>query len=80
MTATATAPWWPSPFGADDEVGMLNHVDDAKRREALALVRAGRLYDLGRVLDESVPDATSARPSSPPRTTRTRTGASAPTG
>jgi kynurenine formamidase len=34
---------------------MLNHVDDAKRREALALVRAGRLYDLGRVLDESVP-------------------------
>jgi kynurenine formamidase len=55
MTATATAPWWPSPFGADDEVGMLNHVDDAKRREALALVRAGRLYDLGRVLDESVP-------------------------
>jgi kynurenine formamidase len=30
-------------------------VDEAKRREALALVREGRLYDLGRVLDESVP-------------------------
>jgi kynurenine formamidase len=47
--------WWPSPFGAEDELGMLNHVDDAKRREALALVRQGRLFDLGRVLDETVP-------------------------
>jgi kynurenine formamidase len=44
-----------SPFGADDELGMLNHVDAAKRRQALGLVREGRLYDLGRVLDESVP-------------------------
>jgi kynurenine formamidase len=34
---------------------MLNHVTDAKRREALALVRDGRLYDLGHVLDETVP-------------------------
>jgi kynurenine formamidase len=47
--------WWPSPFGADDQLGMLNHINDATRREALALVRAGRLYDLGRILDESVP-------------------------
>ena len=46
--------WWPSPSG-DDQLGMLDHVDEAKRLEALALVRAGRLYDLGRVLDESVP-------------------------
>jgi kynurenine formamidase len=37
------------------EIGMLAHVDEAKRREALGLVRAGRLYDLGRVLDETVP-------------------------
>src|SRR5919202_4582815 len=34
---------------------MLNHVNDAKRRAALALVREGRLYDLGHVLDESCP-------------------------
>ena len=34
---------------------MLNHVDDAKRAAALSLVRSGRLYDLGRVLDENVP-------------------------
>jgi kynurenine formamidase len=55
VTAGAIAPWWPSPFGAEDEIGMLNHVDAAKRVEALGLVREGRLYDLGRVLDESVP-------------------------
>jgi kynurenine formamidase len=47
--------WWPSPFGGDDELGMLNHVTDAKRREALALVTEGRLYDLGRVLHEDIP-------------------------
>jgi len=34
---------------------MLRHVDERKRREALRLVRDGRLYDLGRVLDETVP-------------------------
>ena len=55
MTTDAVERWWPSPFGADDQHGMLNHVDDAKRLEALSLVRDGRLYDLGRVLDETVP-------------------------
>jgi kynurenine formamidase len=44
-----------SPFGAEDQLGMLNHVDEAKRLEALSLVREGRLFDLGRVLDENVP-------------------------
>jgi kynurenine formamidase len=34
---------------------MLRHVDEAKRREALALVHDGRLFDLGRVLDENIP-------------------------
>ncbi len=47
--------WWPSPFGEDDQLGMLNHIDDTKRRAAMRLVRKGRLYDLGHVLDESVP-------------------------
>ncbi len=48
-------PWWPSRFGAEDQHGMLNHLTDDKRRAALRLVRQGRMYDLGRVLDESVP-------------------------
>ena len=47
--------WWPSPWGAGDQLGMLNHIDDAKRAEAMRLVRTGRMYDLGRVLDERVP-------------------------
>jgi kynurenine formamidase len=55
LAPLAETRWWPSPFGADDQLGMLNHVDGAKRLQALGLVRAGRLYDLGRVLDESIP-------------------------
>jgi kynurenine formamidase len=49
------APWWPSPFGDDDQLGMLNHITDETRAAALKLVRSGRLYDLGRILDEDVP-------------------------
>ena len=47
--------WWPSAFGADDQLGMLNNVTAEKRLAAIGLVREGRLYDLGRVLDEHVP-------------------------
>ena len=32
-----------------------HHITDATRAAALRLVRSGRLYDLGRVLDEDVP-------------------------
>jgi kynurenine formamidase len=38
-----------------DELGMLRHVTEEKRLDALRLVRQGRLYDLGRVLDERSP-------------------------
>jgi len=55
MQELLTTPWWPSPFGEDDQLGMLNHIDDAKRLQALASVREGRVYDLGHVLDEHVP-------------------------
>ena len=53
--SVATDRWWPSPFGADDQLGMLNHIGEAKRLEAMSLVRRGRLYDLSHVLDESAP-------------------------
>ena len=46
---------WPRPFGRGDQLGMLNHITDATRAAALRLVRSGRMYDLGRVLDENVP-------------------------
>jgi kynurenine formamidase len=44
MTSTAVNP-----------LGKLALIDDAKRLAALALVKRGRLYDLGHVLDERVP-------------------------
>jgi kynurenine formamidase len=53
--ARAPESWWPSPFGAEDQLGMLNHISEAKRLQAIALVRAGRIYDLAHVLDERVP-------------------------
>src|SRR6266542_3116547 len=55
MQQAPASVWWPSPWGADDELGMLNHLTAEKRLQALELVRKGRLYDLGRVLDEHVP-------------------------
>jgi kynurenine formamidase len=54
-TASLGTRWWPSPFGEGDQLGMLNHVDEAKRLRALSLVREGRMYDLGHVLDEDIP-------------------------
>jgi kynurenine formamidase len=54
VAATETR-WWPSPFGAEDQIGMLNHVTEEKRLRALSSVREGRLYDLGHVLDEEIP-------------------------
>ena len=41
--------------GVTSEIGALERITEAKRLEALALVREGRLYDLGQVLDENVP-------------------------
>src|ERR1041384_4501443 len=54
-TLPALDRWCPSPFGDDDQHGMLNHITDATRLRAVASVRAGQMYDLGRVLDEHVP-------------------------
>ena len=40
---------------ATAELGALRHIDDAKRAAAMALVREGRLFDLGRELHEGIP-------------------------
>jgi kynurenine formamidase len=37
------------------ELGALRHIDDAKRAAAMALVREGRMFDLGRELHEGIP-------------------------
>ena len=47
--------WWPSPYGSEDQIGMLNEITPTQVVEAARLVEHGRVYDLGRVLDEKVP-------------------------
>jgi kynurenine formamidase len=49
------APWWPSRYGADDQIGTLNEITPAVTAAAAALVKTGRTLDLGRVLDEDTP-------------------------
>ena len=55
MTVATDRQWWPSPFGAEDQLGCLNYCTEEKRVEALSLVREGRVYDLGHELHEGVP-------------------------
>ncbi len=47
--------WWPSRYGADDEIGTLNEITPVKVLEAARLVRTGTIYDLGRTLHSNVP-------------------------
>lgn len=48
-------PWWPSRYGPNDQIGMLNEISPFKIVAAARLVRAGRIYDLSHILDEKVP-------------------------
>ena len=38
--------WWPSEFGADDERGAVNYITEAKVREAVKLVKQGKVASL----------------------------------
>jgi kynurenine formamidase len=49
------APWWPSRYGADDEIGTLNELTPARVVDAVRLVRQGERVSLGRVLDKDTP-------------------------
>jgi kynurenine formamidase len=53
--AEGETPWWPSRYGADDQIGSLNEITPAVTRAAAALVRQGKTVDLGRILDEDTP-------------------------
>jgi kynurenine formamidase len=45
----------PSRFGAADRRGYMNLLDDAKRKSAAALIRDGKVVELGRRLEASMP-------------------------
>lgn len=47
--------WRPSPYGPDDQIGMLNEITPVKVAKAAQLVKKGQVYDLSHVLDEKVP-------------------------
>jgi kynurenine formamidase len=50
MTLAGTVPaadWYPSPHGADDTLGAINHLSAAKVEEAARLVTTGKTYALG---------------------------------
>ena len=53
--ADARGPWWPSRYGADDQIGSLNEISPAAIVAAARLVRQGKVFDLGRILDSTVP-------------------------
>jgi kynurenine formamidase len=49
------AKWWPSEWGAEDQLGALNRLTPAKVLEAAALIRSGSIYDMTRTYEESMP-------------------------
>ena len=51
----AEARWWPSRYGAEDQLGSLNEISPLNIVAAARLVRQGRVFDLGRTLHADVP-------------------------
>jgi kynurenine formamidase len=47
--------WWPSPWGPQDQKGAHNRITPAKVREAAGLIKTGKVYSLGRVLERGIP-------------------------
>src|SRR5436190_4355479 len=47
--------WWPSKWGATDELGASNHMTPQKVLEAAKWIRDGKVYKLGRVYEQGMP-------------------------
>ena len=47
--------WWPSEWGADDQLGALNRLTPEKVLAAASLIKQGKIYDMGRVFEEDMP-------------------------
>jgi kynurenine formamidase len=48
-------PWWPSRYGADDQIGTLNELTPERVLAATQLVKRGERVSLGRIIDENIP-------------------------
>jgi kynurenine formamidase len=55
MSEASRVDWFPSRWGADDDVGALNEISGATVLRALRLVREGRVYDLSQTLEPGIP-------------------------
>jgi kynurenine formamidase len=47
--------WYPSRWGKDDEVGALNAIHYSDVLKAMSLVKKGKVYDLGRIIEAGIP-------------------------
>ncbi|MBB5755110.1 cyclase family protein [Prosthecomicrobium pneumaticum] len=47
--------WYPSRFGADDQIGAFNLITPESILKAVRLVRTGVIYDLSFVIDQDIP-------------------------
>jgi kynurenine formamidase len=47
--------WWPSEWGGDDQRGAANRLTPQKVQEASRLIRAGKVYQLGRLYEHGMP-------------------------
>ena len=49
-------PWWPNPaWGAGDQAGASNWITPDKVLEAVGLVKAGKIYEIGQVYEKGMP-------------------------
>src|SRR5262245_51015967 len=48
--------WWPSEWGADDQRGAANRLTAEKVLEAKALIKTGKVYQLGRDYENGMPN------------------------
>jgi kynurenine formamidase len=51
----AQGPWWPSPYGPEDQAGASNTITPEKILEALAIPRTGQTYELGHPYEAGMP-------------------------
>ena len=49
------AKWWPSKWGPTDEAGASNHITPEKILDAMKSIKSGKVYEMGRLYEASMP-------------------------
>ena len=54
--ALSDKPWWPHPkWGKDDQAGASNYMTPAKTLDTVKLIKAGKVYRIGRTYESAMP-------------------------